>query len=473
MEPIEQVAFTCRENEHYEGQVPVVASTGVREDDIAKILAWGPSRETLLPHGPEDVVAYAHPLPSGALAVGRVWSRGGGSGVSQRENDLTHCLVVPPRVLDRFANNPFVLLHTAQASGALCRLEELPCQLHALRLEGRTAVVDTALLRQLRLYPGPEWMAALVQSALNWPTTAVFGGIQAEYPIAGVLNFLPPECRCELSFSIGLRFSERRPYRLVGLARDVEEHRRMSRLSDVAVLDIGGRLSNTERIEGSWGSLVHRVLTSGRISYFAGQLARRPLDFTPRDLPFLGLQLLEEFDTASNAEETCAADWPVETSHDADAIRSVPDENRAQDGISPKVPTHDMPVLHGRREQAHASRGPMQSPGQGSAAARREPALPSQQLPTTDPVILEKLERLDDLVFDAIAGSQEALEDLKAAWPDLRKGLDSPLLDESREQYLRYALAAWQELANCGGVRRPSVAMHSLDVLSTLFGDDR
>jgi len=45
------------------------------------------------------------------------------------------------------------------------------------------------------------------------------------------------------------------------------------------------------------------------------------------------------------------------------------------------------------------------------------------------------------------------------------------LLAESREQYLRYAVSVWEELATAGGVRDPARAIQALDVLSVLFGD--
>jgi len=96
---------------------------------------------------------------------------------------------------------------------------------------------------------------------------------------------------------------------------------------------------------------------------------------------------------------------------------------------------------------------------------------PSQRLPTHDPTVVGKLERLDDLVFEAIAGNGESLDELRRFWPEVRDELDPSLLAESREQYLRYALASWEELARRDGVRKPSVAMQALEVLSMLFGD--
>jgi hypothetical protein len=83
--------------------------------------------------------------------------------------------------------------------------------------------------------------------------------------------------------------------------------------------------------------------------------------------------------------------------------------------------------------------------------------------------VLAKLERLDDLVFDAISGNQASLDELVVFWPRVRSELGGPLLAESREQYLRYALMSWEKLAQSDGTRNPAIAMQSLEVLCVLF----
>lgn len=104
------------------------------------------------------------------------------------------------------------------------------------------------------------------------------------------------------------------------------------------------------------------------------------------------------------------------------------------------------------------------------AAAVSRPRPPSKDLDPNDPEVLGKLERLDDLVFDAISGNPEALDELTDFWPMVRRELGDPLLAESREQYLRYALESWDSVIRRSGVRSPTVAMQSLEVLCVLFG---
>jgi hypothetical protein len=98
------------------------------------------------------------------------------------------------------------------------------------------------------------------------------------------------------------------------------------------------------------------------------------------------------------------------------------------------------------------------------------PISPSKDLDPSEPEMLEKLERLDDLVFDALSGDRASLEELKVFWPKVRNELNGPLVAESREQYLRYALTSWERLAQRDEVRNPLLAMESLEVLCVLFG---
>ena len=86
-----------------------------------------------------------------------------------------------------------------------------------------------------------------------------------------------------------------------------------------------------------------------------------------------------------------------------------------------------------------------------------------------DPKVLGKLEQLDDLVYDAIAGRSVAMDQLKAFWPEVRDDLGDQLLAESQEQYLRYALSTWVESIAPEAIRDPGRAVQSLEVLCVLF----
>jgi hypothetical protein len=58
----------------------------------------------------------------------------------------------------------------------------------------------------------------------------------------------------------------------------------------------------------------------------------------------------------------------------------------------------------------------------------------------------ELLESLDDAMFMAIAGEAAIVAAARLLWAEAIRSLPSELLEESREQYLRYALEVTQHL---------------------------
>jgi hypothetical protein len=124
---------------------------------------------------------------------------------------------------------------------------------------------------------------------------------------------------------------------------------------------------------------------------------------------------------------------------------------------------------NGRLNKSHSAHTTFDKGLVAAAKARCRPQAPSRSLGVSDPAAMEKLERLDELVFDALAGNESSLELLKLVWPALRCDLEPALIDESREQYLRYALSVWSELTGADGQRDTARAVQSLEVLSVIF----
>jgi hypothetical protein len=478
MDCIDQAIFTSAETDRASGYHVVAASPGVRETDLRELAAWGPSHGSLLESASQGASLNFHPLPSGAHSISRTaragWEYSGRGGARV----YTHCLVAPPRVLAQFANNPLALWRAAVANGSVPTYEEIPHSLEALRLPGRAAAVDTALLAQLCANPGAEWMATLVQAALDSVTLAIVGGPPAEHVVEGLIQCLPPECRPEFSFSTGLRFSSRRPFRIVAFPVDPAERRRVERLYNVAVLDLSGDPPAEFSPAASWPRFICRALRSGRLSFLAGRLGRQSRGVSLADLPAFGLQMLEELDASALTDAAAGAradDLQLSAQIDPPPVAPLRRE-RGQERWS---------VAHGPERRGSAPPGDEKravgpasqdgappAAGRRPASCRREPrgCPPSEHLDLDNREVLEKLERLDDAVFEAIAGSAAALEDLKRLWPQLCKELAKPLLAESQEHYLRRAVSVWEEGVKPDAARDPQAAVQLLEVLATLFG---
>lgn len=446
---VEQAVFTSAETDRSSGYQVVATSPGVSDGDARALSLWGPSHGSMIDPSPEGVSFNFHPLPSGAFCVSRTTSAGWEYSGRGGARIYTQCLILSADELARFANNPFAVLRAAMAGGALEVHRDVPRQLEPLILSGRSAAVDSTLLARLVSQPGPEWLATVVTAALGSELLAIAGSSATEHVIAGVINCLPPECRTEFSFSTGLTYSSRRSFRIVTAPNDPGERRRMTRQYHATVLDLSqSRPSEFAPIDG-WGRFILAVLQSRRSSSLATQFAKRRFGLSSADLPALGLQLLEELDDAAIPRQPAA-------------------EEMAADAPAERVPPRDW--LEGL-QQAHAAH--RRFLGGASLAAvdpRGTGAAPSQASPDTTEV-LEQLESLDDLVFEAINGDRRALVELRTRWPKLHAELGDELLGESREQYLRHALSIWQDAVDSSGARDADRAMHALDVLCILFDE--
>jgi len=441
---VEQAVFTSAETDRSAGYQVVAKSPGVAEADARELAVWGPSHDSMLESETEAVSLNFHPLPSGAFCVSRTtpagWEYSGRGG----HRVYTHCLIVAPEILARFSNNPFSLMKAALVGGVFDVHDQVPARLEPVRLTGGAAPVDQNLLARLAANPGPRKIATLVQSALDSDCVAVSGTPSAAELIAGLFSCLPPQCRAELSFSTGLKFSSRRPFRIVALTDDPAEQRWVAHRGNVTVLQLLPQSPVAPVQIDAWARLIDRVLSSGRTSFLSTQLSKRRFELTPDDLPALGLQLLEEFDASA-----------LRTDHANESSRRP----------------GPVPVDPEGLQCAHAAHRRFEKSTEAATAERIAGLAPSKTLDPLTPEALEKLEALDDLVYEAIGGQVSALERLGEFWPQVLAELGDDLVAQSREQYLRYALSIWEDWNEPGSTRNPGRAVQALDVLCVLFDE--
>ncbi len=437
MKPVEQAIFTSVETHLQSGYQLVSCTAGICPADACELVTWGPLHDSMLDVSSGAESFNFHPLPSGNYCVSRTTPAGWDSHGAHRV--YTHCMIVSPELLGHFANNPLALASAVSERGRWCTPDAPGLWLEPFLLPGGAVPVDEALLRQMAENPGPEHMASLVRESRNAVCLAVAGARQPVQLIAGLLSCLPPECRLEFSFSTGLKFSPRRPFRIVVLSDDPAEQLWAANYPNVTVLKLDDECPTGAASADGWSELIERTLATERIPFLASQLSKRRFDLSLDDLPALGLQLLEMLD----AVECHGAPAGPQTS-------SVRPQQRS----------------HTKAHAPHRQFGP----GDSAAAALAD-GPSSTQTGLHPPEVLEKLERLDDLVYEAISGQTNSLEQLQTAWPQLLEELDETSLAESREQYLRYALSIWGEYADSAALRDPARAIQALEVLSLLFND--
>jgi hypothetical protein len=100
-----------------------------------------------------------------------------------------------------------------------------------------------------------------------------------------------------------------------------------------------------------------------------------------------------------------------------------------------------------------------------------EPAVQRPPGRAHEPAV-ERLELLDDLVFEAIAGKPGALEQLQLRWPQTLAELGHEMVDESRSQYLRHAISVWQDCIEAEQMSNPRLAVAAIGVISILLKDN-
>ncbi|HYW78078.1 MAG TPA: hypothetical protein VE890_00815, partial [Thermoguttaceae bacterium] len=265
-----------------------------------------------------------------------------------------------------------------------------------------------------------------------------------------LLSCLPSQCRTEFSFSTGLKHSSRRPFRIVALPEDRAEQRWIAHQPGVNVLNLHEEVPTDSIAFDGWAQLIGRVLSSGRVSFLATELSKRRFQLTTDDLSALGLQLLEELDATSLQSDHAPVDGPSPT--------------RLSIGFEEDTPQPST------QQAAHAAHTQFEKSA-AATSARQQQSGPSRTLPLQSREVMEKLEQLDDVVYEAINGRDAALERLRTLLPEVLDELGEDAVMESRAQYLRYALSIWEQGVDSKGVRNPSRAIQALDVLCLLFDE--
>lgn len=86
-----------------------------------------------------------------------------------------------------------------------------------------------------------------------------------------------------------------------------------------------------------------------------------------------------------------------------------------------------------------------------------------------DGEIVERLELLDDLVFEAIAGKPGAMDQLRHTWPATLAELGPDLVEESRSQYLRHAMSVWKDCIAAEEIRNLQIAVAAIEVIELML----
>jgi hypothetical protein len=473
---IEQAIFTSAQSDHAVGYHLVARSPGVEEKDARELTIWGPSHESLESAEATATSVNFFRLPSGAYCVSKTQIAGEEySGRGMRT--YTNCLIVPPQVFARFANNPFAILRATWAKGLLRVCDAVPAQLVPFQLAGRAAPVDEGLIGQVVEQCGADAIGRAIESLLGDKPLILIGVARPEATVAGILSLFPVSCRRELLFATGLKYSPRRPFHLLVASQESAELRRLYRQHLVSVVDFGASAKSSPAAEFSgWAGYIADAIGQGAISQVVDRLRERQDGLHLVDLDELGELWRQE---APSYIEPIRSRSEVHSRADSHAAHT---ENTAcdHDNLARDTCKCSADISLGHSTVAGDSEVASQRVGvpdrdvskvrQGRLARRSDQHAPSALIEADSQELLDELERLDDVVFDAMSGDTRAIEEMGRMWPQLLAKLGPDRLDESREQYLRHSLSVWETCLE-SGLRDPDRALASLQVLSILFGE--
>ncbi|TWU28564.1 hypothetical protein [Bythopirellula polymerisocia] len=95
---------------------------------------------------------------------------------------------------------------------------------------------------------------------------------------------------------------------------------------------------------------------------------------------------------------------------------------------------------------------------------------PSRRLHPESEQVRLLLEELDDVVFQAIRGDANSLAQAQQLWPRVIHEIGWDLVEESREQYLRYAVDVMRNVEP-DRKHQPEHAIAALEVIELLTGE--
>ncbi len=510
---LDQAVFTSARTARGDGYQVVGRSEGVTDAEAQELAAWGPSHDSLIDAGASAVSYNLLRLASGRMCASRTLPAG--AEFSQRGGlrVYTQFLLVDEATFEKFACNAFAILKATLADGFQRVLDQEPASLPKIKLTGRASVVDRAAVDRLRGRLGAGGVAAVMQVLLGDAPVAVAGALSPYLVYTAAVNCLPPECRGHFTFTTGLKYSVRRPIWMFVAPRDGSERRQVVRASGCAVLDTADERLAAVEIDHGWAAFLKTALAGERPLDLSLIFSQQRRGLTHETLEQLGNELAADF-----ANGTLQRGAPLRASGYLRATDSSPDVFNARITLSPESLRAAMhPLRETRREEQGlrdtASRGgrerspqgpkpPISPPGQSPASASKDTAAPRASPATAhaahrrfeqtrraaiceavpaaaagvatvieglDPKVVQQLEQLDDLVFEAIEGSSAAVERLREAWPRMLASLGAEAIEESRAQYIRRATHIWEE-QNGPNARRPELAATALEVLTLLLG---
>lgn len=235
---LEQAIYTSLPGPRLAGYQLAAVSPGIAPPLARELTTWGPAHDALWDRRADARSVNFHPLLGGqwclswTCVAGEEYSGRGGGRV------YTQMFVVPHAILERFENDPFLIVRALTAAGRLTVYDPVPSELPTVPLPGRGSACDPALKQQVLEEVAPTVFDRIRQALMEAPRVAVVTSGQVERLFQALIRSFPVHQRPAISFTTGLKDTPCRPLRLFVLPRDPALLRQAQRRHDVVLIDV-------------------------------------------------------------------------------------------------------------------------------------------------------------------------------------------------------------------------------------------
>lgn len=444
---IEQAIYSRAASGHTNHYELTAQSRGISPSDASALAIWGPAHDCLLDTSSRASSINFFPLPSGSYCISRscAYTRGmshdGARGLTSDASEvLTHALVIPASSLAEVHNDPFAIVTAMNAGSRWLSAPPRDAQLSHFELNVESPLVDEARISRAVSIFGQAWLVGTIDVLLHHSAVAVIGDTTREQLVSAVMTCLPPSCRGELSFSTGLKYSPRRPFRLFAVGLDPIEQNRVNRQGDVQMLDLRDEAPQPESSATGWSGWINEMLLQGNLTAISSRLNELPRGVHLSRLDSWGELLLDR--DSDDARPMALDDVGSPTWNDAPST-------------SKRVTRHDGPKVG--------------SNGQATAVVDVS-ADPAVVLGRDCPGAVEMLETLDDAVFESICGKPGAIDELRTLWPEVLRRVGPELVEEARALYVRHVMNLWHHCIDGDEIRNPALSITVTELIDFMLG---
>jgi len=526
MDPIEQAILYVKDRRNPGAAVILAKTPGIRQTDEGELLGWAFDYEGDFSRedDPKAVTAfqdtdsttpefeshyYFHPLPSGCYALCHQ------NAFPNIEGDTTslvsHCLVIPPRLLRAFHNDVLAIHKALMAREDFHFLApDSPVDTSTLSLSPiiigvrHTSVIDTGLLEAVREAQGAAGFGNLLSLSIH-SVCSFFTWLTPPIPlIHSVIQCLPVALRPELTFATSLHFSSARPLRLIAVHENSRKAGDVCNRFAIPFFHIASlnTMMLRERLlsHRNWATFVYHILDRSAYDPFVrcmtdplkscsfetrgtadwnmlNQVGRTLLDLWDSD----GIESIDDhwgkiFSRGNSAfgrealSSTNKSDKPVVTDENL-RLRGDYSHERFQSEVGT---TADRMVEAGssresvfkNMEQEDVSRKLHRLPRTGQPTRSGSDPTSQRRLALRFPQYEREIRQLDSLIARSLFGDAMALEALETAWGNLRKRLAFQEIEIIRENYVHLVQSIIVQPRDPDYPKPPRRTLDSLDVMN-------